>query len=76
MTPHSLSERGHIWHMRGPWDEKQGPGRGFPIRLSGYGIFIFGVPKRLIFLKQLQGAAAQKNLKKIKKNQEVIEKWA
>ena len=47
MTPHSLSERGHIWHMRGPLDGKQGPGRGFPIRLSGYDIFIFGVPKQL-----------------------------
>ena len=56
MTPHSLSERGHIWHMRGPWDGKQGPGHGFPIRLSGYGIFIFWVPKRLFFVKQLQGA--------------------
>ena len=42
--------------MRGPWDGKQGPGHGFPIRLSGYGIFIFGVPKRLFFVKQLQGA--------------------
>ena len=42
--------------MRGPWDEKQGPGHGFPIRLSVYGIFIFGVPKRLFFVKQLHGA--------------------
>ena len=42
--------------MRGPWDGKQGPSRGFPIRLPGYGIFIFGVPKLLFFVKQLQGA--------------------
>ena len=42
--------------MRGPWDGKQGPSRGFPIRLSGYGIFIFGMPKLLFFVKQLQGA--------------------
>ena len=42
--------------MRGPWDGKQGSSRGFPIRLPGYGIFIFGVPKLLFFVKQLQGA--------------------
>ena len=55
MTQHSLSERGHIWHVCGPWDGKQGPGRGFPIRPSGDGIFIFGVSKRFFFVKQLQG---------------------
>ena len=56
VTPHSLSERGHIWHVRVPWDGKQGSGRGFPIRPSGDGFFIFPVPKRLFFVKQLQGA--------------------
>ena len=42
--------------MRGPWDAKQGLGRGFPIRPTGDPIFIFGVPKRVFFVKQLQGA--------------------
>ena len=42
--------------MRGPWDGKQDSGRGFPIRPTGEGIFIFGVPKWLLFVKQLQGA--------------------
>ena len=54
MTPHSLSERGHIWHVRGPWDGKQGPGRGFPIRPTGDGFFIFG--ETHFFVKQLHGA--------------------
>src|SRR5664279_1459105 len=52
----SLPERGHIWHVRGPWDGKQGPGRGFPIRPTGGPFFIFGVPNRVFFVKQLQGA--------------------
>ena len=56
VTPHSLSKRGHIWHVRVPWDGKQGTGSGFPIRPSGDGFFIFPVPKRLFFVKQLQGA--------------------
>ena len=56
VTPHSLSERGHIWHVRGPWDGKQGPGRGFPIQPTGDGTFIFGVPKRDFFVKELYGA--------------------
>ena len=56
VTPHSLSERGHIWHVRGPWDGKQDPRRGFPIRPTGDGILIFRVPKRFFFVKQLQGA--------------------
>ena len=55
VTPHSLSERGHIWHVRGSWDGNQGPGCGFPIRPTGDGIFNFGVPKRVFFVKQLQG---------------------
>ena len=55
MTPHSLSERGHIWHVRGPWDGKQGPRSGFPIRPMGDGFFIFGVPKLVFFVKQLHG---------------------
>ena len=54
VTLHSLSEQGHIWHVRGPWDGKQGPGRRFPIRPSGDGIFIFGVLKRFFFVKQLK----------------------
>ena len=41
--------------MRGPWDGKQGPWLGFPIRPTGDPIFIFGVPKRVFFVKQLQG---------------------
>ena len=41
VTPHSLSERGHIWHVRGPWDGKQGLGSGFPIRPMGDGFFHF-----------------------------------
>ena len=49
-------ERGHICHVRGPWDGKQGPRRGFPIRHTGDGIFIFGVTGRLFFVKQLRGA--------------------
>ena len=56
VTPHSLSKRGHIWHVRVPWDGKQGPGRGFPIRPTVDGFFNFGVPKRFFFVKQLQGA--------------------
>ena len=52
---HSLPERGHIGHVRGPWDGKQGPGLGFPIRPTGDPIFIFGVPKRVFSVKQLQG---------------------
>ena len=55
VTPHSLSKRGHIWHVRVPWDGKQGPGRGFPIRPTVDGFFNFGVPKRVFFVKQLQG---------------------
>ena len=55
LAPHSLSERGHIGHVRGPWDGKQGPGRGFSIRPTGDSFFIFGVPKRF-FVNQLQGA--------------------
>ena len=55
VTPHSLSERGHIWHMCGPWDGKQGPRHRFPIRSMGDGIFIFEVSKRVFFVKQLQG---------------------
>ena len=42
--------------MRGPWDGKQGLGRGFEIRPTGDPIFIFGVPKRFFFVKQLHGA--------------------
>ena len=42
--------------MRGPWDGKQDPGRGFPIRPTGDGILIFEVPKRFFFVKQLHGA--------------------
>ena len=56
VTPHSLSKRGHIWHVRVPWDGKQGPCRGFPIRPTVEGFFNFGVPKRVFFVKQLQGA--------------------
>ena len=56
MIPHSLSERGHICHVRGPWDGKQDPGRRFPIRPTGEGILIFGVPKRVFFVKELHGA--------------------
>ena len=56
VTPHSLSKQGHIWHVRGPWDGKQDPERGFPIEPTGDGFFIFGVPKRVFFVKQLQGA--------------------
>ena len=56
VTPHSLLKRGHIWHVRGPWDGKQSPRRGFPIRPTGDGFFIFGVPKRIFFVKQLRGA--------------------
>ena len=56
VTPHSFSKRGHIWHVRVPWDGKQGPGRGFPIRPTVDCIFNFGVPKRGFFVKQLQGA--------------------
>ena len=52
---HSLPERGHIGHVRGPWDGKQGPGLGFPILPTGDPIFIFGVPKRVFSVKQLQG---------------------
>ena len=52
----SLPERGHIGHVRGPWDGKQGPGCGYPIRPTGNPFFIFGVPKRFFFVKQLQGA--------------------
>ena len=55
VTPHSLSKRGHIWHVRVPWDGKQGPGRGFPIRPTVDGFFNFGVAKRVFFVKQLQG---------------------
>ena len=56
VTPHSLSEQGHIWHVHVPWDGKQGPGRGFPIRPTVDGIFNFWVPKRFFCVKQLQGA--------------------
>ena len=56
VTPHSLLKRGHIWHVRVPWDGKQGPGHGFPIRPMVDGIFNLGVPKRVFFVKQLQGA--------------------
>ena len=56
VTPHSLSERGHIWHVRGPWDGKQGPSHRFPIRPTGDGIFNFGLPKQFFCVKQLQGA--------------------
>ena len=56
VTPHSLSKRGHIWHVRVPWDGKQDPGSGFPIRPTVDGFFNFGVPKRVFFVKQLQGA--------------------
>ena len=52
----SLPERDHIGHVRGPWDRKQGPGRGFPIQPTGDLFFIFGVPKRCFFVKQLHGA--------------------
>ena len=31
------------------------PGRGFPIRPTVDGFFNFGVPKRVFFVKQLQG---------------------
>ena len=55
VTPHSLSKRGHIWHVRVPWDGKQGSGHGFQILPSGDGFFIFRVPKRLFFVKHLQG---------------------
>ena len=56
MALHSLSERGHIWHVCVPWDGKQGPRRGFSIRPTGDDILIFGVPKRLFFVKPLHGA--------------------
>ena len=42
--------------MRGPWDGKQDPERGFPIRPTGDPIFFLGVPKRVFFLKQLHEA--------------------
>ena len=42
--------------MHGPCDGKQGPGRGFPIRTTGDGFSIFGVPEGLFFVKQLHGA--------------------
>ena len=42
--------------MRGPLDGKEGPGRGVQTRPSGDFFFIFRVPKRLFFVKQLQGA--------------------
>src|SRR3954447_3129706 len=45
LTPHSLSKRGHIGQVRVPWDGKQGPGLGFPIRPTVEGFFNFGVPK-------------------------------
>ena len=41
--------------MCGPWDGKQGPGLGFPIRPTGDPIFIFWVPKRVFSVKQLHG---------------------
>ena len=56
VTSHSLSERDHIWHVRGPWDGKQGPGSEFPIQPMGDGFFIFGVPKQVFFVKELHGA--------------------
>ena len=36
--------------------EKQGPDRGFPIRSTGDGFSIFGVPEGLFFVKELHGA--------------------
>ena len=51
----SLPERGHIGHVCGPWDGKQGPGLGFPTQPTGDPIFIFGVPKRVFSMKHLQG---------------------
>ena len=57
VTPHSLSERGHIWHVRVPWDGKQGPYRGFPIRPTVEGFFNFGVPKRFFFCEAATGCA-------------------
>ena len=53
---HSLPERGHIGHVRGPWDGKQGPGLGFTIRPTGDPIFIFRVPKHVFSVKHLQEA--------------------
>ena len=56
VTPHSLLERGHIWHVHGPWDGKQSPRRGFPIRPTSEGIFIFRVPKRIFCVNKLHEA--------------------
>ena len=56
VAPHSLSKRGHIWHVHVPWDGKHGPSRGFSIRPTVDGFFNFGVPKQVFFVKQLQGA--------------------
>ena len=56
VTPHSFSKRGHIWHVCVPWDGKQGPGRGFPIRPTVDGIFNFGVPKRFFLCEAATGA--------------------
>ena len=55
VTPRSLSEQDHIWHVRGPWDGKQGPGRGFPIGPTGDVFSFFGC-RNGFFVKQLQGA--------------------
>ena len=57
MTPHSLSERGHILHVHGPWDGKEGSESGFPIRPMGDGFFHFrGAKTGFFFVKQLHGA--------------------
>ena len=64
-TDDEFPKRGHIWHVRVPWDGKQGPCRGFPIRPTVEGFFNFGVPKRFFFVKQLQPLSIARDLRAV-----------